>query len=109
MRIWAILLNIIRHYIVNKMQAYYLNGLIIISIILFLGGLARVIYYEYRINKLNKEKEEKINGKSGQGRGITLAIIQGQQKKIKIEYDKKIEILERKRRFILDKLHFLRK
>jgi len=87
------------------------NILFLVGIFLtfiYICSLMRIKYFEYKINNLHKEKKSKIASESGQGRGIPLAIIQGKQNKISIEYDKEIETLERKRRFILEKLPFIK-
>jgi len=66
------------------------------------------MYFEALIKKLHKEKDAKIVALSGQGRGILLSIIQRQQNKITLEYNNKIETLERERRFVLEKLPFIK-
>ena len=63
--------------------------------------------YEKQINKLYEEKEEKIE-KERRSTKLT-AHIEGAIKNIKEEYKPKIEELERKRRFLLDKVPFLKK
>ena len=83
----------------------------IISIILFCIALKIVLVdlpdYEKQINKLYKEKEEKIE-KERRSTKLT-AHIEGAIKNIKEEYNPKIEELERKRRFLSDKIPFLKK
>ena len=82
-----------------------------ISIILFFVVL-KIIFvdlskYEEQINKLSKEKREEIEEESKSTK--TTAHIEGAIKNIKEEYNPKIEELERKRRFLLDKIPFLKK
>jgi cell division protein FtsL len=84
----------------------YLVGILIVLTYIF--SLIRIKYFEFIINRLHKEKETRIASESGQGRGIPLSIIQAKKNKISIEYNKKIETLERKRRFILEKLPFIK-
>ncbi|MEA1936974.1 MAG: hypothetical protein U9N04_02575 [Patescibacteria group bacterium] len=82
-----------------------------ISIILFCVVL-KIIFvdlpkYEKQINKLYKEKEEKIK-KERRSTKLTMHI-EGAIENIEKEYNPKIKELERKRRFLLDKIPFLRK
>jgi len=82
-----------------------------ISIILFFIVFKIVLIdlpkYEKQINKLYKEKEEKIEKERKSG--ILTICIEGAVKNIKEEHEPKIEELERKRKFLLDKIPFLKK
>ena len=82
-----------------------------ISIILFCIALKIVLIdlpkYEKQINKLYEEKEEKIEKERKRNRSSEFH--KGIIEKIEKEYKPKIEELERKRRFLLDKIPFLKK
>ena len=82
-----------------------------ISIILFCVVLKIILIdlpkYEKQINKLYNEKENKIK-KERESTKLTMHI-EGAVKNIKEEYNPKIEELERKRKFLLDKIPFLKK
>ena len=65
------------------------------------------IKYEKQINKLYREKEEKIEKE--RKRPISKGFFEGFVKNIEKEYQYKIKELERKRRFLLDKIPFLKK
>lgn len=75
--------------------------------LLYFGSLARVMWYERKINQLNDELEEKSEHEKNQP--VAMPVINGRIEKLKAVYDPKIARLERKRRFILDKLPFIRK
>mgnify|MGYP000918198253 CR=1 FL=1 len=79
-------------------------GIIIAS--LYFGGLARVMWYEKKINQLHAELEEKIEYERSQPQ--SMVSINGRIDRWKMIYEPKISELERKRRFILDKLPFVR-
>ena len=83
----------------------------VIMAILSLIYLKRILIdlpnYEKQINKLYKEKEDKIN-KERESTKLTMHIEEA-IKNIKEEYEPKIEELERKRRFLSDKISFLKK
>ena len=86
-----------------------------ISIILFFVVL-KIIFidlrnYEKRINRLCKEKREKIQiAKEFPTFSCSASGLEREMLDNKIEdYDLQIEELERKRRFLLDKLPFLKK
>ncbi len=76
-------------------------------LVIYIGGLIRVMFYEHRINKLHTELNEKIE-KENQ-RCVVLSDIIAGIDKLKENYGVKIEEAERKRRFLLDKLPFLKK
>ena len=80
-------------------------GIAIVAI--YLGGLIRVVFYERRINKLHSELNEKIEKEKQ--RCVVLSDITAGINKLKDNYSVQIDDLERKRRFILDKLPFLKK
>ena len=86
-----------------------------ISIILFCVVLKIVLIdlpkIEKQINKLHKEKEEKIRSKN-KDYNVYQVEVEGVKEMFNNEiedYDLRIEELERKRRFCLDKLPFLKK
>lgn len=76
-------------------------GVYIVSLIL-------VMFYEREINKLEEQKQNEIN-KIRNRSGVDMFFVEGTIKKINEEYSPKIEKLERKRRFILEKLPFIKK
>lgn len=78
-----------------------------ILVLVYFGSLARVMWYERKINQLNDELEEKSEHEKNQP--IAMPVINGRIEKLKAMYDPKIARLERKRRFILDKLPFIRR
>lgn len=80
-------------------------GIAIVAI--YVGGLICVLFYERRINKLHSELNEKI--KKEKQRCVVLSDITVGINKLKDNYSVQIDDLERKRRFLLDKLPFLKK
>lgn len=80
-------------------------GVIIVP--LYFGSLFRVMWYERKINQLNDELEEKIKYEKSQP--VAMSVINGRIEKFKAMYEPKIARLERKRRFILDKLPFIKR
>lgn len=80
-------------------------SLIIVAV--YLGGLIRVIYYEWKINKLHETINDRIAYERSQPQSQTT--INGRIERVKIIHNPELEKLERKRRFILDKLPFIRK
>jgi len=76
-------------------------------IIFYIGCLIRVMFYEKKINKLYNDLENKILELKSQP--MLMAHFKGNIEKFKKEYKPKIEKLERKRRFILEKLPFIKK
>jgi len=90
---------------------YYFAGSIFYTLLIggfvwFIISLFRVWKCEGKINKLYTELETKINKEKE--RPVVTALIEGAIKKLKEEYKPKIEELERKRKFILDKLPFIK-
>ena len=80
-----------------------------------IGGVILVIFlikvwlYERKINFLHKERNRKIEAEKERMKGYLTSILETKIKILKKEYNPKIEELERKRRFILDKLPFIEK
>ena len=90
---------------------YYISGGTIY--ILLIGGFAwfvislfRVRNYEREINKLYSELEIKIEQEKD--RLASMPAIERRIKNLKEGYELKIKELERKRKFILDKLPFIK-
>ncbi|MBU1036510.1 hypothetical protein KKF32_00560 [Patescibacteria group bacterium] len=77
--------------------------------VIYLISLFRVISIEHRIKRLQSEMKKKVKEQSGQGRGIPLGIVIKKQDKISYDYQEKIDDLSQKRRFILDKLPFIKR
>lgn len=78
-------------------------------VLLFFGALIRVMCIEHRIKKLYRLMERDSDAERGQGRGRTLDLVNRKIEKIEGGYKLEIERLERDRRYILDKLPFLRR
>jgi len=76
--------------------------------LVYVLGLVRIVYIEHNIKLLQEKRDKEIGSLKGQGRGITAQILQRQEEKIKLEYNLKIEKLERDRRYILGKLPFVK-
>ncbi len=94
------------------MESYYYRLGIIVSILLIIGVIWFIISlfivksYEGKINKLHLELENEINNIKKQS--ILQSIAEGRMKAIREDYDEKIKGLERNRKFILDKLPFIK-
>ena len=84
--------------------SFFVGGLVVL---IYIISLIRVMIYERKINKLNKELENKI--KSAKLRRASMVTIEAIIKQSKENYRPEIEKLERKRRFILEKLPFIRR
>lgn len=80
----------------------------IFLIIIYIVSLLRVIIYERKINKLNRNKQKEIEDVKNRP-GIGMNFLNGTIKRIEEKHLPKIEELERKRRFILEKLPFIKK
>lgn len=81
-------------------------------LIVVIGGLyilavIALLVINLRINWLHSKMESKTRALEGQGRGITLGIIQGQQEKIRKEDTLIIDKWMRRRRFFLDLIPFI--
>jgi len=74
----------------------------------YIVSLIRVMFYEREINKLEEQKQNEID-KIRNRPGVGMPFVEGTIKRINEEYSPKIEKLERKRRFILEKLPFIKK
>jgi len=90
------------HYLLGNI--FY--GLMILGFVWYIISLIRIWLYERKINKLYKELETGINKE--RQRKAPMAFIEGAIKKLKEDYEAKIEESKRKRRFILDKLPFVK-
>jgi hypothetical protein len=75
--------------------------------LIYFGGLIRVMWYERKINQLYAEFSKKTEYERNQP--VAMPVINGRIEQHKIFFEPKISELERKRRFILDKLPFIRK
>ena len=64
---------------------------------------------ERQIVRLEDEKLKECKAQQGQGRGWTVDFVKRKQELIAKGYDEKIQALEHKRRFILEKLPFIKK
>lgn len=80
---------------------------VIIGAIAYTVGLVRITLYERQINKLHETAKHETA--SWKGRGVATAIIEAHAKSIHDKYQAQIDELERKRRFILEKLPLFRK
>jgi len=90
---------------------YYIAGsilyiLLILGFIWFIINLFRVWDYERKLNKLHSELEFKTEQEKG--RLASMPAIERRINNLKENYKVKIEELERKRKFILDKLPFIK-
>ncbi len=79
----------------------------IIIALLYFCSLVRVMWYERKINKLHSELEEKMDYERSQPQSVIS--INGRIDRWKMIYEPKISESERKRRFILEKLPFIKK
>jgi len=77
-------------------------------VIIYITSLVRVMLYEKKINKLNDDLENKILKLESQP-GMLQCHFKGSVEKVKKNYISKIKRLERKRRFIIEKLPFIKK
>ena len=75
--------------------------------IMFWVNFIRVFFIERKIKKLYSERDAKIS-EIRKSTGLT-STVEGMSKQEMRNFNEQIEPLERKRRFILDKLPFLRK
>lgn len=75
--------------------------------LVYFWSLVRVMCYERKINKLHAGLEEKIEHEKHEP--IAMPVINGRIEQHKMVYEPRISELERKRRFILDKLPFIRR
>ena len=82
-----------------------LIGIFIIGV--YIVSLGRVWWYERGINKLYSKMEKEIG--NAKKMSMPMSYIEKRIKNIKEKYDIKIEELERERRFILEKLPFIKK
>lgn len=78
-----------------------------ISMILFVISIIRVWFLEFKINRLYKKRDEDTARE--RKRFASRGTIQLGVDKIRETTQTEIDVLERKRRFILDKLPFLKK
>ena len=90
---------------------YYISGsilyvLLIGGFIWFVLSLFRVWNYERKINKLYDELEDKTEKEKD--RLASMPAIERRIKNLKENYGVKIKKLERERRYILDKLPFIK-
>lgn len=82
-----------------------LNSLVIIGFIWFLVQLVRLKYYERRIDQTYEELENKRAQEKE--RKVAMPTIEKSISHLEEDYQPKIEKLERKRKFILDKVPFV--
>jgi len=94
------------------MESYYYCLGIIVSILLIIGviwfilSLFRIKNYERKINKLHSELEVKIEQEKD--KPVSTPVIEGRIKNLKENYEPRIKELERNKKFILDKLPFIK-
>ncbi|TSC75114.1 MAG: hypothetical protein G01um101430_615 [Parcubacteria group bacterium Gr01-1014_30] len=83
-------------------------GIVGVSTILwYIVGLARVIFYERNINKTHDFLER--SRKEIKKEGLSVDGINARMSELEREWLPKLEKMKRKRRFILDKLPFIRR
>lgn len=75
--------------------------------IYWIVSIIRIFNLERRINKMYEEQNKKINKIKNQP--VAMPIINGQIAKVKEDNLSELEELQRKRKFILDKIPLLRK
>lgn len=73
---------------------------------IYIGSLVRVMWYERKINKLNDDLGEKIEYERRQPQ--SMVTIDGRINHLKTVYDPKKQITDLERRFILEKLPFIK-
>lgn len=83
-----------------------LNILIVAGLFWFVSRLSFVRKCEREINKLHKELENGIN--KIKDKPISLQSIEGQIKRLRDDSEPSIKEIERKRKFALDKLPFVK-
>jgi len=90
-------------------------GLSVLGVIFFVSyviGVIRLMLYERNINTLHEESEKEIAALEESKRPVDQSARQQIDWRISLmkeSYDKRIETLERKRRFLLEKLPFFKK
>lgn len=82
----------------------WVGGLIIIW---YVVGLARVFWYEWKINKIHDLLEK--SPKEIKKEGISTVGINARMANLEREWLPKLKRMERKRKFILDKLPFIKR
>jgi len=91
-------------YITIKNISLLVGGIIAL---IYIISLIRVMLYERKINKLTKELENKIS--QAKLRRASMVTIEAMINKLKEDCEPEIEKLQRKRRFILEKLPFIKR
>lgn len=91
--------------IITITNASFLVGGVIVLV--YIVSLIRVMNYENKINKLHKNKRGEIE--QIKSRPVSMSIINGRIGQVEEKYKPEIEKLERKRRFILEKLPLIKK
>lgn len=86
---------------------YAASGVGVIFILVYVIGLVRVFFFEKKLNKLHRGKQKEID--DVRSKPVTMQTIEGQTKRIIENYEPVISELERRRRFLLDKLPFFKK
>ncbi len=82
----------------------------VVLMILYIVNIFRVWLYERQINKVCDTRDKEIQQiKSFGTSGITIGFVEGSIKVEREKWQAKLDELERKRRFILDKLPLMRK
>lgn len=82
-------------------------GLFLILALLYCYGLIRLFIYERKLNQLYKKLEVDVSNAKQMGETISFA--EGEVAKAREIIRPQIEELERKRRFLLDKLPLIKK
>jgi len=84
-----------------------LQCVFVVAFLVYMVGLARVIWLERQINKISDKMDENIQVEKD--RPVPMKLMEGSIKNIKNENEPELRKLERKRKFTLEKLPFLRK
>lgn len=77
-----------------------------VALILYLYSMAYLLYYERKLNKLYENLETSVS--KAKERGETRDFSEGEVAKARETARPQIEELERKRRFLLDKMPFIK-
>lgn len=81
--------------------------LVAIFTVLYWVNFARIYFLEREINRLYEERDKKV--KEIRTAPIATNVIEGKTRMALRNYNEQIEPLERKRKFIIEKLPFLKK
>ncbi len=76
--------------------------------IVYVISMIRVLLIEHKIKNLENDRDKEIQQVKNVP-GVVKVIVEGQISNIKDRYESKLSVLRRDRRFILDKLPFIKK